>query len=290
MNVIGKNHDNGTTYLGHLDALRSHLIRAMIVLMVFTIGAFLVAPWIFEHIIFAPARPGFITFRALCRIGMWVGSDGLCVEAISLKFQSRYMTGQFSMHLMASVITGLVLTFPYIAWELWRFIRPGLYQHERQSSRGAVGAVSFLFAVGLLFGFFVLAPVMISFLANYTISDLIVNEFDITSYVATVVGIVFAAGLLFQLPVVIYFLSSMGIVTPQSLRLFRKKAIIGILIIGAVITPTSDPLSQSLLAIPLYLLYELSIVLSARVWRRKQIAEAEAAASSSSEVFIRKAG
>jgi sec-independent protein translocase protein TatC len=147
-----------------------------------------------------------------------------------------------------------------------------LYFKERSSSRGAVLAVSFLFLTGVLFGYYVLAPVMISFLANYQISDMIVNEFDITSYVSTVVAVVFGCGLLFQLPVVIFFLTKMGIVSPLFLRKYRKHAIVVILIVGAIVTPSSDPFTQCLIAVPLYLLYEISILISARV-TRKQLAE-----------------
>ena len=159
--------------------------------------------------------------------------------------------------------------------ELWRFIKPGLYPREKNSSRGAVAAISFLFILGVLFGYYIMSPIMISFLANYQISDMIVNEFDITSYVGTIVGVVFGSGVLFQLPVVMFFLTKVGIVTPQFLRSYRKHAVIIILIIGAIVTPTADPLSQSLISIPLYLLYEISIVISAAVLRQKEKEEAE---------------
>lgn len=256
-------------FTGHLEELRWHIVRALGAVLVFTILAFIMAPWIFENIIFAPARANFVTFRMLCQVGGLINSDSLCVEEIAFKLQSRYMTGQFTMHIVASLIIGLIIAFPYVVWEFWRFIKPGLYKHERQNSRGAVAVVSFLFFMGVGFGFYVLSPIMISFLANYQISDMIVNEFDITSYVSTIVGVVFGTGLLFQLPVVIFFLSSIGVVTPQLLRQYRKHAVVAILIIGAIITPSADPLSQALIAIPLYILYEVSIVISARVVMRK---------------------
>jgi sec-independent protein translocase protein TatC len=185
------------------------------------------------------------------------------------------MTGQFTMHIVASFVMGLIVAFPYVVWEIWRFIRPGLYSRERNYSRGAVASVSFLFLTGVLFGYYIMAPIMISFLANYQISDMIVNEFDITSYVGTIVGVVFGSGVLFQLPVVIYFLTKIGIVTPAFLRQYRKHAVIIILIIGAIVTPSADPLSQALISVPLYLLYEISILISANVMRRKAREEAE---------------
>lgn len=260
------------------------MIRSMAAILIFTIGAFIKAPWIFHNIIFAPARVDFPTFVWLCNIGRFFGSgDALCVQEIPMKIQSRFMTGQFSMHIISSFVIGIVIAFPYITWELWRFIKPGLYPREKKSSRGAVASISFLFLLGVGFGYYIMSPVMISFLANYQISNMIVNEFDITSYVGTIVGVVFGSGILFQLPVVIFFLTKAGIVTPQYLRRYRKHAIVIILIVGAIVTPTADPLSQSLISIPLYLLYEISILISAGVMRRKERDEAEEALKEQNE-------
>lgn len=264
------------SFLEHLEELRWHVIRSLAAVLVFTIAAFALAPWIFQHIIFAPARVDFPTFGWLCKLGHFFGSgDALCVKDIPFKIQSRFMTGQFSMHIVSSFVIGFVVAFPYVTWELWRFIKPGLYSREKNSSRGAVASISLLFISGVLFGYYIMSPIMISFLANYKISDMISNEFDITSYVGTVVGVVFGSGLLFQLPVVIFFLSKIGIVTPAFLRKYRKHAIIIILIVGAIVTPTADPLSQSLISVPLYILYEISILVSAAVVRKKAKEEAE---------------
>lgn len=264
------------SFMAHLEELRWHIIRALAVILVFTIGAFAIAPWVFENIIFAPARVDFPTFQFLCKLGNAIGSeDAFCVQEIPFKLQNRTMTGQFSMHIMASFIIGFILAFPYVVWELYRFVKPGLYLHERRYSRGAVAAVSLLFLSGILFGFFVLCPIMISFLANYQVSEMIVNEFDISSYVGTIVAMLLGTGLLFQLPMIILFLSNIGIVTPKQLRKRRKHAIVTILITGAIITPTADPLSQSLIAIPLYVLYEVSIIISERVEKLKLKEEAK---------------
>jgi sec-independent protein translocase protein TatC len=262
------------SFLEHLEELRWHVIRALAAVVVFTIGAFVMAPWIFENIIFGPARADFPTFKWLCRFGNWIGSEGLCVQDIPFKIQSRNMTGQFTMHIMSSFIIGLVIAFPYVVWEFWLFIKPGLQASERKYSRGAVGAISILFFFGVAFGYYVIAPWMVYFLANYSISDIIVNEFDITSYVSTVVMLVLGSGLLFQLPVVIYFLTKIGIVTPEFLRKYRKHSIVIILVVAAIVTPP-DPLSQMLITIPLYLLFEISILISASVARRKAREEAE---------------
>jgi sec-independent protein translocase protein TatC len=264
------------SFLEHLEELRWHVIRSLIAIFIFTIAAFITAPWIFQNIIFAPARVDFPTFKWLCSLGHLFGSgDDLCIKEIPLKIQSRFMTGQFSMHIISSFVMGFIVSFPYVVWELWRFIKPGLYKREKNSSRGAVASISFLFITGVLFGYYIMSPIMIAFLANYRISDMISNEFDITSYVGTIVGVVFGSGLLFQLPVVMFFLTKIGIVTPAFLRKYRKHAVIIILIVGAIVTPTADPLSQSLISIPLYLLYEISIIISAAVMRTKLREEAE---------------
>jgi sec-independent protein translocase protein TatC len=267
--------DKEMSFLDHLEELRWHVIRALIAVVIFTIGAFIATPWIFQNIIFAPARVDFPTFRALCAFGDWIGVPSLCVEEIPFKVQSRFMTGQFTMHILSAFIIGFIVSFPYVVWEIWRFIQPGLFPKERKYSRGAVASISFLFITGVLFGFYVLAPLMISFLANYRISDMIVNEFDITSYVSTVVGVVLGCGLLFQLPVVMYFLTKIGIVTPKFLRQYRKHSIIIILLVGAIVTPSADPFSQLMISFPLYLLYEISIFISAGVMRTKAREEAE---------------
>lgn len=262
------------SFLDHLEELRWHLIRSLASVVVFTIGAFISAKWIFENIVFAPADPEFPTFKILCKLGDFLGNEGLCITDIPFKVQSRNMTGQFTMHIMASFVLGFMIAFPYVAWEMWRFIKPGLQVKERQYSRGAVAAISVLFFFGVAFGYYIIAPWMVYFLANYSISDMVVNEFDITSYVSTVVMLVFGSGLLFQLPVVIYFLTKIGIVTPEFLRRYRKHSIVVILIVAAVVTPP-DPLSQMLITIPLYLLFEISILISASVAKRKAKEEAE---------------
>jgi len=264
------------SFLDHLEELRWHVVRSIVAIVIFMIAAFVNIEWIFTNILFAPGRVDFPTFRWLCKLGEWVGSkEAFCVDEIPFKIQSRLMTGQFTMSITASFVIGLVVAFPYVAWEVWRFIKPGLYNKERKSSRGAVASVSFLFLTGVLFGYYIMSPLMISFLANYTISDMIVNEFDITSYIGTIVTVVFGCGLLFQLPVVMYFLTKVGIVTPQFLRQYRKHAVVIILILGAIVTPSADPLSQALISLPLYLLYEISILISAGVVRKKLREEAE---------------
>lgn len=257
------------TFLDHLEELRWHMIRAFGAIVVITIAAFIYIDWIFDKIIFAPAKIDFIFFKWMCQLGDLTGAIGLCVSDLPFKVQSRNMTGQFMMSITASFVIGLVVAFPFVVWELWRFIRPGLENKERKFSRGAVFAISSLFLLGISFGYFVLSPMTIWFLSTYTISPMIVNEFDITSYVSTVSSLVLGCGLLFQFPVVVYFLTKIGMITPQLMRKYRRHSVVGIIILGAVITPSADPFTLAIISIPLYILFEVSIMTSAIVLRRK---------------------
>lgn len=256
------------SFLDHLEELRWHLVRSVIAIFVFTIAAFISVDFIFNTVIFGPAKPDFWTFRMLCKVADLIGSDALCIESIPFKIQSRQMTGQFTMHITSSFVIGIIVAFPYAFWEFWRFISPGLYVTERKVSRGAVFFVTLLFAIGVSFGYFIMTPLAVNFLANYQVSEIVYNEFDITSYVSTISTLVLGSGILFQLPIVVYFLSKVGIVTPQLMRSYRKHAIVVILLLGAMLTPP-DPLSQILIAFPLFGLYQISIFISARVTKRR---------------------
>jgi sec-independent protein translocase protein TatC len=270
-----KEEEREMSFLDLLEELRWHIVRSLAAIVIFMVGSFISAKWVFQNIIFAIGRPDFITFQWLCKIGKATGfEDSLCITEIPFKIQSRYMMGQFTMHLTSSFIMGLILAFPYVAWEIWRFIKPGLHITERKYSRGAVASISFLFFLGVSFGYFIMSPLAVYFLSSYQISDMISNEFDITSYVSTVATLVMGSGVLFQLPVVVYFLSQVGLVTPKLMRQYRKHAIVVILIIAAIITPP-DPLSQTLIGLPLLVLYQFSIYISAMVVRRKAKREAE---------------
>ncbi len=256
-------------FLDHLEELRWHVVRSVSVIFIMMIGAFVYIREIFDYLIFAPAKIDFPAFKYMCKLGKLTGLDELCVTSLPFKIQSRNMTGQFMMSLTAAFVIGLIVAFPYVAWELWRFVKPGLQSKEVKYSKGAVFAVSFLFLLGILFGYYILSPMTIWFLATYSISDLISNEFDITSYVSTISSLVLGCGLLFQFPMVIYFLSKVGIVTPQLMRKYRKHSIVVILILGAVITPSGDPFSLTVISLPLYVLFEISIYISSIVVRNK---------------------
>ncbi len=257
------------SFLDHLEELRWHLIRAVIAIFIFSIAAFISVDFVFNTVIFGPAKVDFWTFRMLCKLGDLVHSPALCIETLDFKLQSRQMTGQFTMHITSSFVIGLIVAFPYVFWEFWRFVSPGLQMTEKSISRGAVFSVTVLFTLGVMFGYFIMAPLAVSFLSGYHVSDLVHNEFDITSYISTLSSLVLGSGLLFQLPIVVYFLSKIGIVTPTLMRSYRKHAIVVILILGAVFTPP-DPLSQILISLPLFGLYQFSIFISAFVHKKAE--------------------
>ncbi len=265
------------TFIEHLEELRWNVIRAVGAILVFTIIAFIFIEEIYDKIILAPSKPDFWTYRMLCKIADFTGAEGLCINKLDFELQSREMAGQFTMALLSSVIIGLLFAFPYSFWEVWRFIKPGLKPAERKVSRGAVFYVTFLFMSGVFFGYYIVSPLAINFLANFQLDPRIKNQFDITSYVGLISVLTLACGLTFQLPVVAFVLSRIGFLNPRFMRQYRRHAFVVILILAAVITPSPDVLSQVLVALPLTLLYEISILVSAWVERtKKEDAEIEA--------------
>ena len=252
------------SFLDHLEELRGHILRSVVAIFVISIIAFVSKDIIFGYIILGPSKVDFLSYRALCWLEREYHISGLCIDHLDFVLQSRTMAGQFVMHITSSLVTGLVVAFPYVFWELWRFIRPGLYPNETNAASGVVWFVSVLFLIGVLFGYYVVAPLSINFLANYKLDPTIANQFDVTSYVSTLIFLVLGCGLIFQLPLVMLLLAKAGIVSSYFLRQYRKHAFVVILIVAAFITPSPDILSQLLLAVPMYLLYEFSILLTAR--------------------------
>lgn len=263
------------SFIDHLEELRWHIIRSLGAIMVFAIAAFVSKELIFHHLILAPSRTDFWTYRIMCQWGAAIGSETLCIDKLPFILQSRQMTGQFTMHLTSSFLIGLICAFPYAFWEIWRFVSPALYGEEKAVSRGATFFVSLLFGIGVLFGYYIVAPLSINFLANYQIDPSVLNEFDITSYISTLSMLVLTCGLMFQLPVIVFFLTKTGLATPETMRSYRKLSLVVILIASAVLTPP-DLMSQVLIAVPLTGLYELSIYVSAFILRKERRKEAEA--------------
>jgi len=266
--------EEGMSFLDHLEALRFHLLRSVAAILVFSVIAFLAKSIVFGMIILGPSKVDFFTYRVLCDVANWLNVPALCIDKLPFTIQSRQMTGQFSMHMTSSFIVGFIAAFPYVFWEFWRFISPGLYDKEKNAASGAVFFVSFLFLLGAAFGYYVLAPLSINFLANYQLDPTILNEFDITSYVTTLVMLVLASAIMFQLPVVVYFLSMSGLVTSKMLKAYRKHSIVMILILSAIITPP-DVISQLLISMPIMVLYEVGISIAKRLEKKRAIAEAE---------------
>ncbi len=265
------------SFLEHLEELRWNIIRAVGAILVFTILGWTYIEEIYHYVIIAPAQTDFWTYRMMCKLGKAVGADGLCIDKIDFELQALGVGEQFSMALTSSVIIGLVFAFPYAFWEIWRFIRPGLKRYERKAARGAVFYVTFLFFSGVLFGYYIVTPLALNFLANFKLDESIINEFSISSYISMVATLTLACGLAFQLPVVVFVLSRVGILTPAWMREYRRHALIVILIAAAIITPSADIYSQILVAMPLTLLYEISIIVSGRVQKAKAREEARLA-------------
>lgn len=260
------------SFLEHLEELRWHLMRSLIAIVVLAILVFLAKDFVWHSIILAPSRVDFWTYEMLCKAGDWLQSDGLCINELPFIIQSRKMTGQFTTHITTSVLIGLIISFPYVFWEIWSFIGPGLYEKERRGTRGAVFFVSFLFMLGVLFGYYIISPLSVNFLSHYNVDPSILNEFELTNYVSTISMIVLSTAILFQLPMVVLVLTKAGLVTPEGMKTYRRHAIIAILILGALLTPP-DPISQVLVAIPLFGLYQISIFISAAVLRKQRIRE-----------------
>ncbi|TPE45514.1 twin-arginine translocase subunit TatC [Pontibacter mangrovi] len=249
------------SFVDHLEELRWHIIRALGSIFVFATAAFLAKGFVFHDIILAPSRTDFLSYRVMCEVGQRLGSEALCFDEMGFTIQSRQMSGQFTMHLLVSAVIGLACAFPYAFWEIWRFVRPGLYPQERKNSQGAVFFVSILFVMGLLFGYYVVSPISINFLAGYQVDPSIINEFDLSSYVSTLTTLCLACAFMFEMPVIVFFLTKAGLITAETMKLYRRHALVVILVVGAIITPP-DVVSQLLISLPLMLLYEASIHVS----------------------------
>ena len=260
---------NEMSFLDHLEDLRWHLIRASIGIFVAGIIAFVLKSFIFDTIIFGPTKMDFTTYRVLCSAANWIGVETtFCAQELPFIIQNRTVAGQFSAHIWTAVYAGFILAFPYVLYQMWHFISPGLKPKERKNSRGFIVIASVLFFMGVLFGYYVITPLSLNFLSNYSISDKVTNEFDVSSVIAIVRSSSLASGFVFELPIIIYFLTKVGLVTPALLKKYRKFALVIVLILAAVITPP-DIASQIIVAIPILILYQVSIYISAIVIKRQ---------------------
>lgn len=253
------------SFLQHLEELRWRIVRSAIAILIFAVVIWLYQEWIMESLFLSMGDPDFISFRLICHY------FGICVNEIPVDFQSTEVTGQFSYALMMSIMGGVVLAFPYIFYQIWLFVKPALKAKEERVAKGIVFYVSFLFFLGIAFGYYIIAPLTVQFFGGFQMSELIENKFTVSSYMSTVLSTIFYSGLLFLLPVASYLFTKLGIITPAFLRKFRKHAIVGILILSAVITPP-DLISQIIVSIPIVLLYEIGILVSVRVEKRREAA------------------
>lgn len=258
------------SFIDHLEALRWHIMRALMAILIGAIVVFVKMDFFFGTVVMGPADKDFITYRVLCKFSNWVGlGDAMCMDEINLKLISTQMSSQFMMSFTIAFVGGFIVAFPYVFWEFWKFIRPALTEKEIKKTGGMIFWVSLLFFTGVAFGYFLIAPYTVNFFAAYTLSPMIANTFTVADYIDNIVSLVVGAGVLFQLPLAVYFLAKIGLVTAQFLRTYRKFAVVIILILAAVITPP-DVLSQLIVTVPLWFLYEISISIAARVNKKDE--------------------
>jgi sec-independent protein translocase protein TatC len=262
------------SFLEHLEVMRWHLLRSILAVVILALVAFVFKDIVFDKIILAPKEPPFPTNRWLCQLGEILGLQRICINQNPFSLQTVKMAEQFSMHIIVSLVAGIVIAFPYIFWEFWRFIIPALYDKERNTAKGAVFFTSLLFILGILFGYYIICPLSVNFLGNYKVSESVISAPTLRSYVQTITSVVLAAGLVFQLPILVYFLSKAGLVTPDFLKKYRRHSLILIVTLSAIITPP-DVFSQVLVAMPLMVLYEIGIAISRRIMKQQAEEELE---------------
>lgn len=261
---------NEMSFLDHLEELRWLLVRcsAAVILMAFL--TYFVSDYLFDTIIFGPTRTSFFTYRFFCDLSHYLGiAESICITELPFIIQNTEMEGQVNMFVWMCILAGFILAFPYILWQIWNFISPALYEKERKYAKTFIFISSLLFFAGVLFGYFVVIPMSVNFLATFTVSDMVKNQFTLNSYIGMVKTSILASGLFFELPIIIYFLTRLGLVTPEFLRKYRRYAIVIVLIIAAIVTPP-DVVSQTIVAIPMLIIFELSVIISAIVYKQKK--------------------
>ncbi len=268
-----RSQDQEMSFIDHLEELRWHIVRSLIAIIVIGILIFINMDWFFDQIILGPIQKDFVSYTGLCRFSHWIGAgDALCLPVLDTELQATTFGSQFISSISIAFMGGFIIAFPYVFWEFWRFIKPALTPRETKNTQGAIFFVSFFFFLGAAFGYFLLAPFTFSFLGNYQLgtSGILETRPMLSDYIDNLMNITLGAGVSFQLPVVAYVLTRIGLITPNFLKTYRKYAFVAILVVAAVITPSPDWMSQMLVCIPLVLLYELSIVISKRVFLQEE--------------------
>ncbi|GAC1420976.1 MAG: twin-arginine translocase subunit TatC [Flavisolibacter sp.] len=257
------------TFIDHLEVLRGHLFRSALAIALGAVVVGVYNKFFVRGVLMGPTHDDFPTYKVLCSIGRTLHIDRLCMKGIGVKMQSTAVSGQFSVFFNVILIGGFIIAFPFVFWEFWKFIKPALTKKELRNTRGVIFWVSLLFFIGVFFGYFVIAPYTVSFFANFQLDSNIENRWTITSYLDTLIPLILGTGLAFQLPLVMFFLSKVGIVSAAFLRKYRKHAIVIMLVVAGVITPP-DVLSQVIVTLPLVLLYEVSILLAKNVEQKAE--------------------
>jgi len=264
------------SFIDHLEELRWHIIRAIIAVLIAAIAVFIYVREIVSGVLMAPAHPAFITYKWLCSAGHFFGlGNSLCLTGVKISFLSTEMTSQFISSFTIAFIGGFIVAFPYVFWEFWKFVRPALNPAELKKTRGVIFWVSFLFFLGVAFGYFVLTPFMVNFYFSYSLSPLIEIKPTFSDYLENLIWTTVGIGVLFQMPLLMAVLTRIGIISSRFLKKYRRHAFVVIITAAAIITPSTDPFSLTLVTIPLYALYEASIVLATRIDRAKQQSQAE---------------
>lgn len=250
------------SFLDHLEELRWLLVRSTTAVIIMAFVTYFISDYLFDTIIFGPTRATFFTYRYFCELSHQLGfADSICITEMPFIIQNTEMEGQVNIFVWMCILAGFILSFPYILWEVWKFISPALYEKEKKNARVFIFTSSLLFFMGVLFGYFVVIPMSVNFVATFTVSDVVKNQFTLDSYIGMVKTSILASGLFFELPIIIYFLTKLGLVTPEFLRKYWKYAVVIILIVAAIVTPP-DVVSQTIVAIPMLLIYEVSILIS----------------------------
>jgi sec-independent protein translocase protein TatC len=266
------------SFIEHLEALRWHIVRSVLAIMVFAVIAFLKIDWIFEHVIMGPLKQDFASVVGLCNLSHFLHmGNTLCLPSANVQLQTTAFGSQFISSITIAFVCGFIIAFPYVFWEFWRFVKPALSPKEIKSSRGSIFFVTFFFMLGIAFGYYLLAPFTFSFLSNYKLgmTGMLITRPTLDDYLDNLLDILIGSGIAFQLPLISYVLTHIGLITPNFLRTYRKYAYVAILFVAAVITPSPDWMSQTIVALPLILLYEVSIHISVRVEKNIQKRDAE---------------
>ena len=257
------------SFLDHLEELRWLLVRSTIAICIMAFVTYFISDYLFDQIILGPTRPSFFTYVWFCDLSHQLGfADSICITKLNFIIQNTEMEGQVNIFVWMCLLAGFILSFPYILWELWKFISPALYEKERKNAKVFIFTSSLLFFLGVIFGYYVVIPMSVNFVATFSISEMVINQFTLDSYMGMVKTSVLASGLFFELPIIIYFLTKLGLVTPDFLRKYWKYAVIIILIIAAIVTPP-DVVSQTIVAVPMLIIYEVSILISKIVYKNK---------------------